>query len=323
MNIKRTIEKIPGGMMVLPLITAALINTFFPKVLDIGGFTTALFKNGAMALIGMFLVCMGSEINFKAAPKVLVRGGTLLISKYIISVVIGLCVGKFFGTSGLFGLSSLAIIAAMSNSNGGLYAALTGESGDKTDVGAIAIISLNDGPFLTMLAMGSAGLANIPVIYLIAVVIPILVGMILGNLDPDIRKFLSSAGPVLIPFFAFALGASLDFRMLISSGMPGILLGLMTVFVGGVFNILADRSTGGSGVAGAAVSSTAGNAVATPMAVAMADPSLMAIAATATAQVAASTMVTAVLTPILTLYIAKRNKKRRESDMLKENPNQN
>jgi 2-keto-3-deoxygluconate permease len=45
------------------------------------------------------------------------------------------------------------------------------------------------------------------------------------------------------------------------------------------------------------------------MAVAMADPSLMTIAATATAQVAASTMVTAVLTPILTLYIAKRNKK--------------
>jgi 2-keto-3-deoxygluconate permease len=310
MNIKRTIEKVPGGMMVVPLITAALINTFFPKALDIGGFTTALFKNGAMALIAMFLVCMGSEINFKAAPKVLVRGGTLLISKYVISVIIGLCVSRFLGPAGLFGLSSLAIIAAMSNSNGGLYAALTGESGDKTDVGAIAIISLNDGPFLTMLAMGSAGLAKIPLIYLVAVIIPILIGMILGNLDPEFRKFLSSGGRVLIPFFAFALGASLDFKMLISSGLPGVLLGLMTVFIGGFFNIIADRSTGGSGVAGAAVSSTAGNAVATPMAVAMADPTLMAIAATATAQVAAATMVTAVLTPILTLYIAKRNKRK-------------
>jgi 2-keto-3-deoxygluconate permease len=323
MNIKRGIEKIPGGMMVVPLITAALINTFFPKVLDIGGFTTALFKNGAMALIGMFLVCMGAGINFKAAPKVLIRGGTLLTSKFIVSVIIGLSVAKLLGPSGLFGISSLAIIAAMSNSNGGLYAALTGESGDEVDVGATAIISFNDGPFLTMVAMGTAGLAKIPLLYLVAVIIPILIGMILGNLDMNMRKFLSTGGRVLIPFFAFALGAGLDFKMLVSSGLPGILLGIMTAFIGGTFNILADRSTGGSGVAGAAVSSTAGNAVATPMAVAMADPTLMTIAATATAQVAASTVVTAVLTPILTLYIAKRNKKKKDPGMLKKNRNQN
>jgi 2-keto-3-deoxygluconate permease len=308
MNIKGKIEKIPGGMMVVPLLTAALINTLFPEVLNIGGFTTALFRNGAMALIGMFLVCMGAGISIKAAPKVLIRGGVLLSSKYIVSVIIGLCVAKFLGTSGLLGLSSLAIIAAMSNSNGGLYAALTGESGDETDVGAIAILSLNDGPFLTMIALGTAGIANIPLMSFIAVVVPILIGMILGNLDESMRKFLATGGPVLIPFFAFALGAGLDFRTIFTSGFPGILLGLMTVFIGGIFNIWADRATGGTGIAGAAVSSTAGNAVATPMAVAMADPAFMTIAAAATAQVAASTIVTAVLTPVLTLYIAKRNR---------------
>ena len=319
MNIKGKIEKIPGGMMVVPLLTAALINTLIPQVLEIGGFTTALFRNGAMALIGMFLVCMGAGISIKAAPKVLIRGGVLLSSKYIISVIIGLCVAKFLGTSGLLGLSSLAIIAAMSNSNGGLYAALTGESGDETDVGAIAIISLNDGPFLTMIALGTAGIANIPLMSFIAVVIPILLGMILGNLDENMRKFLAAGGPVLIPFFAFALGAGLNFRILYTSGFPGILLGLMTVFIGGIFNIWADRATGGTGVAGAAVSSTAGNAVATPMAVAMADPAFMTIAAAATAQVAASTIVTAVLTPVLTLYIAKRNRRKKATKALKDN----
>ncbi|WP_145031556.1 2-keto-3-deoxygluconate permease [Pantoea ananatis] len=310
MDIKATVEKIPGGMMVVPLVLGAIVNTLAPEALQVGGLTTALFKEGAPALIGAFLFCMGAGIYIKAAPKALLIGGGVTASKFLVAVAVGFAVDTFFGAEGLWGLTSVAVISAMSNTNGGLYAALAGEFGQDNEVGATPVISLNDGPVLTMIALGAAGMANIPVMSVVVVIVPMLLGMLLGNLDPKMRDFLSQGGPILIPFFAFALGASIDFAMLLKGGLAGIVLGGLTTLVGGFFNIKVDRLLGGSGIAGAAASSTAGNAVATPVAIAHADPALADVVASATPLVATSVIVTAILTPMLTSWVAKSNQQR-------------
>ena len=58
------------------------------------------------------------------------------------------------------------------------------------------------------------------------------------------------AVPVLIPFFAFALGTGIDFGSVWRSGLLGIALGLAVVAFSGVLLYLGDRVTGGNGIAG-------------------------------------------------------------------------
>ncbi|OFY60814.1 MAG: 2-keto-3-deoxygluconate permease [Bacteroidetes bacterium GWF2_41_9] len=314
MRIKDTIDKIPGGLMIIPLLLGAIINTLFPQALMIGGFTTAMFKHGALAILGVFLFCMGSQISFKVAPKALKKGLILTVSKYAIGVAIGLVVGKIFGPAGLIGLTPLAIIAAMTNSNGGLYVALTGEYGDETDVGAVSVLSLNDGPFLTMLALGIAGQASIPFLAFIAVVVPISLGMILGNLDPKMKSFLSGGQKLLIPFFAFPLGAAMNLSDVFGAGLSGILLGVMTAFLTGFGGYYSLKAFGGKRtIAGFAEGSTAGNAIGTPAALAAADITYLPFAATATAQIAASCIVTAILCPAI-VVIMNNYLKKKEAD---------
>ncbi len=309
MNIKKTIEKVPGGMMIVPMFISATINTFAPGVFKIGGFVTAIMTNHNV-FIGAFLVCMGAGMTFKSAPKALKIGGVTTLTKYLFSIGLGLAVNTFFGPNGFLGLSALAIISAVSNTNGGLFAALTAEFGSKEEIGAISVLSINDGPFLTMIAVGTAGIATIPFMELVGVIVPIIFGMLLGNLDPEMRKFLTNGGSIMIPFMALAMGTRLDFRMILTAGPMGIVLGLITVGIGGALNIFADKVTGGTGVAGAACSSTAGNAVGVPLAIAAVDPTLEAAAAAATPYVAAAMITTAICTPILTTYIYKQNLKK-------------
>nr|WP_186431258.1 2-keto-3-deoxygluconate permease [Clostridium sp. BSD9I1] len=307
MKILQTVKKVPGGLMVVPLLLGALMNTFFPQALEIGGFTSNLFKTGAMPILAAFLFCNGAQINAKQAGTPLVKGVALTFTKFIIGAIIGVLVNNMFGAAGVLGVSALALIAAFTNSNGGLYAALAGEYGDSTDVGAISILSLNDGPFFTMLAFGITGIATVPIMALVATIVPIVIGFVLGNLDEDIRKFLEPGTVLLIPFFAFPLGSALNFGQIIEAGIPGIILGIGCTIITGLGGYLIMKLLKSKHPqVGAAVGTTAGNAVATPAALAAVDPSVQTIAATATVQIAAAIIVTAILCPLMVNYLHKR-----------------
>ena len=210
MKILQNVRKVPAGMMVVPMVLGSLINTFVPEIVKIGSFTTATFTSaGTATAIGIQLFCLGTTLQLSDMPKVLKRGGLLLIAKFIIGAAIGIAIGMLCGKAGFLGLTTLAVISAVTNSNGSVYLALMTEYGDETDCASMALLSINDGPFLTLVAMGASGLANIPLVALVAAVGPLLMGMILGNLDKEIPKFVAPAGTILIPFVGFCLGAGI------------------------------------------------------------------------------------------------------------------
>jgi 2-keto-3-deoxygluconate permease len=194
-----------------------------------------------------------------------------------------------------------------------MFLALTSAMGDKEDAGTYVAQSIETGPFLTMLIFVGAGLAVIPYMDMVSVVAPIAAGAILGNLDEDIRTFFGSHEPIIVPFMAFTLGQRINLASVVNAGAPGILLGVTVLVVTGFVCIIADRLFGGSGIAGAAASSTAGNSAAVPQAVALADKTYAPVAEAATVQVAASIIVTAILTPLLTAWWYKRVTRERQA----------
>ena len=302
--IKRTVERIPGGMMLVPLLIGIVIHTCAPNAGDFfGSFTGALFS-GPLPILAVFNVGLGATIDFRSTPYVLRKGGSLLVTKVGLAVVVGLMAGHFMGeapvSGGFFaGFSALAAVAAISDTNGGLYVALAGQFGKSRDVAANAVMSVESGPFVTMVILGTAGLSAFPWHTLLGAILPLLVGMLLGNLDPEIRRWFGTGMPILIPFFAFALGAGINLKTVWSAGLLGVLIGLCVALVGGTLLVLADRLTGGSGIAGLAAASTAGNAAAVPAVVAAANPAYPAAEPSATVLVSASVVVTAILVPIL------------------------
>lgn len=327
MKIMKSIEKIPGGLMLVPLFLGAIIHTLSPTSGEyFGSFTNGLMT-GTVPILAVWFFCMGAGINIKATGTVLRKSGTLVLTKIAVAWVIAIIASMFMPEggiqTGLFaGFSVLALIAAMDMTNGGLYASIMQQYGTKEEAGAFVLMSLESGPLVTMLILGSTGLAAFEPHVFVGAVLPFLVGFVLGNLDSDLKDFFSKATHTMIPFFGFALGNTIDLTVIAKTGLAGIILGVLVIIVTGIPLILADKYIGGgNGTAGLAASSTAGAAVANPMIIANMKPEFMDVAQSATALVAASVIVTSILVPILTAYWSKYMKKKNKGNVKEEDIN--
>ncbi len=304
LDLLNKMKAMPGGLVIIPLVIAVVIATFFPQAYQIGGYVTALFYNGNSCMMGFFLIVCGSTINVKQVGMPLYKGIIMTGMKFLLGVLLGLFVGAVFGEAGFLGITPFVMIAAITNSNGSLYISLSSQFGNATDTGAISILSLNDGPFFTLVALGATGLANIPFMSLVATLIPILIGFIWGNLDEGFKKTCATAQPIVTFFMTISIGAKTDVGTLITAGASGIVLGLISaataVVFFFVFNLLLPKKE--RNAMGAAIGTTALNSAMTPAAVAEADPTMAQYVDMATAQCATASIITLFAIPFVTAF---------------------
>ena len=177
----RTMQKVPAGLMLIPLALGVLVNTFAPESIRIGGFTQALFKDGALPLIAVLIFATGAQITGSHSGKAAATTtAVVLVCKTLIPASVAVALGLLIGVDGFLGISILALLAIMGNSNGALWLAFAGEYGDERDTGAYVASAFDDGPFLALIFLGASGLGEIPLLALVAAVVPFILGLIVG-----------------------------------------------------------------------------------------------------------------------------------------------
>ncbi|MRI81866.1 2-keto-3-deoxygluconate permease [Aerococcaceae bacterium DSM 109653] len=294
-------RKFPGGLLLVPMLLSALFYTFSPNLFRIGGMTQAMFTtDGLNYVIGLTCFCSGAGLNVHRIGKVLKKQGVLLLTKIIICVIASIIFIQLFGQAGIWGISAVAFIAAICSTNPSLYLALEDEMGTPDDVSAFGLVGLLCVPAYPMLIFGLSQETAIDWMPIISTLVPILLGMLVGNLDENMAKFLAPGVSVLTPFMGWSFGASINLIEAVQSGLQGVIITIMFyVLMVPILLMVETKFVKTDGISSLAISSIAGMSVSVPFIISQTNPAIEPFVASATAQIAFGVVLSSIITPFL------------------------
>ena len=300
MKILKTVERFPGGLVVIPLLISASINTFFPGALRIGGVTTALFVDGTYTIIGLLLFFSGCQLRVSQMGAAIKRGGAMILVKIGISFIAGFILLRCFGPAGFWGIPTVALVTAISNNKPVVYLALVEKYGDEADVFVFGLLCLVSMPILPLAVLGLAG-GTFDYMEIVTLLVPFVLGFALANLDRDIADMMSRGTTIMLPFIGFCFGSSINLANAFkATGTGALLLIIYTVSTMApqlaVDRLLLKRS----GYAALASCTIGGTVVVVPAIIAKAIPEHAPYVDIAVAQLAFAMTFSCILTPFLT-----------------------
>lgn len=299
------LNKIPAGTFLVPLIISMLFYTFWPSLFQIGGFTE-LFLGGGMTsgILSLIVFASGTTIKLEGIGSLLRHQGSIILAKFVWATLLSFIYFYLFGHEGILGVSAVAFVTAMYVVNPAIQYSLTqnyGQPGAGQMNGVYSLFALPIFPLTFFTIFGSAGSGvGIDWMPIISTLIPLFVGILLGNLDDGFTQLFSGIVGGLLPILGWSLGQGLNLFEALSSGVSGVILTLMFFIlmlplIGFEQKILKE-----DGVTTAAMLNASGSSTATPAAVAAVIPAVGSYASSASTQLLMIVIILAVVSPIVT-----------------------
>lgn len=307
----KLMRKIPGGTLLFPMLLSAVVYTFAPNLFQIPGLTKAfLTSDGTNYVIAAACFFSATGLKIDVLLRVLKKQGVLILVKTAICIGLGLLFFNLFGVSGVWGISAVGFISVITSTNPALYLALSNQYGTEEDAKAFGLVSLICVPAYPMLIYGLAEGTAIHWTPIISTFIPILLGMIIGNLDEDMAEFFKPAVGILMPLMGWAFGSKIHLLGAFQAGLQGILMTVLYFIVSFPPVYLVEKKLlKGSGVSAASLAAIAGMSVSVPSLIAESDPRILPeMVQAAMAQITFGVVISAIVTPILVKKVADRVK---------------
>lgn len=259
-------NQIPGGMLIIPMLTSALLFTLFPNFMGIGSPTEDLFTyKSTMALLGLILFFSGTQLELQDVPAVLKKSSILIASKLIIALGLSLLALKLSNNELFFGLQTISLVAILFSVNPGFFLATIDQT-LRVDMGVFALLNIFALPTIPLMILSSSSGSGFNWAAILSTFLPFLIGIAFTAIDLDFKKYFMSGPKVIMPFLGFALGAKLNLINAFNQFIPG-LIGTILFYLLLVFPmILIERKTlKNDGVSSLSMGTVAGVAVSVPL----------------------------------------------------------
>ena len=295
--------------MVVPLILAVIINTYIPEFFKIGGLTTSLFQNGNLVLLGLLLFLVGTQFKFFQSMKTWSMGFTLIFLKLLVGSVVAFSVLYFFGFKGIFGMTPLVLLIALTQPNLAMYIAITLQFGHPSQLNMLPWFLLLETPLVTLLFLDISGLIETSTRDYVSMILPFFLGVGMGYLLEEHRKVFSTMIPVVIPFFAFTVGSNFQLSDFIHSSLSGILITFLVLVSGVLIFYLLRFFSLAQATPGIALGSTASTSLfILPILASLDDNRYIELLPLITAQLITVTVLTCIFCPIIAKLLHRHNK---------------
>ena len=301
-------KKIPGGLLLIPMLISAVFATFCPNLFYIGGLTEALFtKKGINYIVALITFCSATSLDFKSLAKVLKKQGLMLLVKIILCMAFSLLFFKFFGETGVWGISLLSFVCVLASLNPSLYIALTKDYATKTDESAFGLLGLLCLPVFPIIVYSVAQSQAIDFSPIISTLIPLILGILIANFDKDFASIFKGSTTMLTPFMGWSFGTGINLIESFKSGLQGlVLVVIFYVLIALPIYLFEVKVLKSNGVSALGMSSMAGLTVSVPLILSQNSDYLASIAGTAASQIALGVVLTSVITPMLVKMLAKK-----------------